>query len=174
MRFHCPRFICITGILFRDNFFVEIIKVIRLMTNDDIDQVFFIDQESFPNPWPKHSYRYEINDNENSRAWVLEVNTDQKKEIAAIAVLWIILDEVHIGTIAVHPGFRGMGLGKHFLSEILEKAFEEGVIKAFLEVRESNEKAIKLYQELGFTIDGVRKGYYRDNHEDALMMSCEL
>jgi ribosomal-protein-alanine N-acetyltransferase len=57
---------------------------------------------------------------------------------------------------------------------MLERAFEEGVIKAFLEVRKSNEAAIHLYESLGFKIDGVRKGYYRDNREDALMMSCEI
>lgn len=146
------------------------------MNNDDIDQVIWIDEESFPNPWPRHSYHYEINQNANSRAWVLEVVKGEggKKEIAAMAVLWIVLDEVHIGTIAVHPSYRGVGLGKFFLTRILEKTFEEGVIKAFLEVRKSNQAAIRLYQSLGFTIDGIRKEYYRDNREDALMMSCEI
>ncbi len=104
----------------------------------------------------------------------MEVNQGENKVIVAMAVLWLVLDEVHIGTIAVHPGYRGIGLGKIFLTEILEKAFEEGVIKAFLEVRKSNEAAIHLYQSMGFKVDGVRKEYYRDNREDALMMSCEI
>ncbi len=144
------------------------------MTNEDIDQVVQIDEESFPNPWPKHSYHYEINENVNSRAWVMEVNQGENTEVVAMAVLWLVLDEVHIGTIAVHPNYRGIGLGKIFLSEILERAFEEGVIKAFLEVRKSNEAAIHLYENMGFKVDGVRKEYYRDNREDALMMSCEI
>lgn len=144
------------------------------MTNEDIDQVIQIDEESFPNPWPKHSYFYEINENTNSRAWVMEIDSGDKKEIIAMAVLWLVLDEVHIGTIAVHPNYRGIGMGKIFLSEILENAFEEGVIKAYLEVRKSNEVAIHLYESMGFQIDGVRKEYYRDNREDALMMSCEI
>jgi ribosomal-protein-alanine N-acetyltransferase len=144
------------------------------MTEEDIEQVVLIDEESFPNPWPKHSYHYEIKENTNSRAWVMEIDSGDKKEIVAMAVLWLVLDEVHIGTIAVHPNYRGFGLGKIFLSEMLERAFEEGVIKAFLEVRKSNEAAIHLYESLGFKIDGVRKGYYRDNREDALMMSCEI
>ncbi|MAT42026.1 MAG: ribosomal-protein-alanine N-acetyltransferase [Anaerolineaceae bacterium] len=148
--------------------------IIRFMTNEDIDQVIQIDEESFPNPWPKHSYFYEINENTNSRAWVMEIDSGDKKEIIAMAVLWLVLDEVHIGTIAVHPNYRGIGMGKIFLSEILENAFEEGVIKAYLEVRKSNEVAIHLYESMGFQIDGVRKEYYRDNREDALMMSCEI
>lgn len=144
------------------------------MTNEDIDQVVQIDEESFPNPWPKHSYHYEINENVNSRAWVMEVNQGENTEVVAMAVLWLVLDEVHIGTIAVHSNYRGIGLGKIFLSEILERAFEEGVIRAFLEVRKSNEAAIHLYENMGFKVDGVRKEYYRDNREDALMMSCEI
>lgn len=144
------------------------------MQEKDIDSVLKIDQLSFPNPWPKHSYEYEINQNDNSRAWVMELSSNQKKTIVAMAILWVVLDEVHIGTIAVHPDFRGLGFGEKFLTEILENAFNDGVIKAFLEVRRSNENAIKLYKKLGFIIDGIRKGYYRNNQEDALLMSCEL
>ncbi len=148
--------------------------IIRPMIVDDIDQVIMIDQLSFPNPWPKHSYLYEINENKNSRPWVLEIIEQGQNRIAGMAVLWVVLDEVHIGTIAIHPDFRKKGLGKIFLTNILEQAFEEGVIKAFLEVRKSNIAAIQLYRELEFVIDGVRKEYYRDNNEDAYLMSCEL
>ena len=146
----------------------------REMRLSDVDQVLEIDRLSFPNPWPAKSYHYEVTENENSRAWVAVDDASGKVIVIAMAVIWIILDEAHIGTIAVHPDYRGKGLGFRFLSETMESAKKEGVIKAFLEVRKSNIAAIAIYEHLAFVVDGVRKGYYRDNQEDALLMSCDL
>jgi len=145
----------------------------RKMNVEDIEAVQEIDGLSFANPWPIHSYEFEILKNENSRSWVFEEKSDSEKRIIAMAVVWHIIDEAHIGTIAVHPNFRKESVGKLFLACILYEAVNENIEKCFLEVRESNLAAQKMYNGFGFIVDGVRKRYYSDNHEDALMMCLE-
>lgn len=144
------------------------------MTLSDIPSVMEIDNLSFPNPWPKHAFEYEITQNLNSRPWIGSIINDVEEIICAFAVFWNIIDETHIGTIAIHPDFRNLGLGVIFLRKLLLVSKEEGMIRALLEVRESNLLAIKLYKKFGFEIDGVRKKYYRDNGENALLMSTSL
>jgi len=147
---------------------------IRSMTLEDVEVVHQIDLLSFSTPWPARSYKYEVSQNKAARCWVIEVSgEDEQKQIAAMAVLWFIVDEIHIATIAVHPDFRGRGFGKWLLAHALLAASEEGACKAFLEVRSGNMTAQKLYREFGFEIAGVRPRYYRDNMEDALLMTLE-
>lgn len=141
--------------------------VIRKMTETDLEQVIAIDQVSFPLPWPKRSFHYELTDNFTSRSWVAEVGG----QIAGMMVGWLIVDELHVATIATHPDFRGCGIGKKMLVHALLSARDEGAIRAFLEVREHNAVAISMYQSLGFVEDGRRKEYYKDNNEDAILMS---
>lgn len=141
--------------------------LIRKMTEDDLEQVIAIDQVSFSLPWPARSFHYEITSNEVSRSWVLEC----EGRIAAMMVGWLMVDELHVATIATHPDFRRRGLGKKILVHALLAAQEEGVIRAFLEVREKNEAAQNLYRNLGFVEDGRRKEYYKDTMEDAILMS---
>ena len=147
---------------------------IRPMIMTDIHNVLEIDKSSFPNPWPVHSYEYEILKNENSRPWVAEVSNAGNKQICGMAVIWNIVGEAHIGTIAIHPDFRETGLGKILLTSILLSAIDEGLESGYLEVRESNVAAINLYKMIGFNFDGVRKKYYRDNQENAILMSIKL
>jgi ribosomal-protein-alanine N-acetyltransferase len=80
---------------------------------------------------------------------------------------------LHVATIATHPDFRRQGLGKKILVHALLAARDEGVIRAFLEVRERNEAAQNLYRILGFVEDGRRKEYYKDTMEDAILMSVD-
>jgi len=143
--------------------------VIREMTLDDLEQVVAIDQLSFSLPWPVRSFQFELTDNEASRCWV----TDLDGRIVAMLVGWFIVDELHVATIATHPEFRGQGFGKSILFHALQAAREEGAIKSFLEVRESNEVAQKMYIKFGFVEDGRRAGYYKDNGEDAILMSLD-
>ena len=103
----------------------ELQYMFREMRLSDVDQVLEIDRLSFPNPWPAKSYHYEVTGNENSRAWVAVDDASGKVIVIAMAVIWIILDEAHIGTIAVHPDYRGKGLGFRFLSETMESAKKE-------------------------------------------------
>lgn len=144
------------------------------MTLDDLPAVIEIDQLSFPNPWPKNSYRYEILENENSVCWVAGLEHFGAEKIIAMAVIWIILDEIHIGTIAIHPDFRNQGFGTIFLGKILSEAAKAGLERALLEVRRSNQAALNLYKKFGFEVDGIRKKYYQDNREDAILMSAPL
>jgi len=86
-------------------------------------------------------------------------------------VLWLIIDEAHIGTIAVHPDFRRLGLGQMLLAHALLRAAGEGVTRVFLEVRRGNISAQMMYQKFGFILDGVRPRYYQDTGEDAFLLS---
>jgi ribosomal-protein-alanine N-acetyltransferase len=94
-------------------------------------------------------------------------------KIAAMLVLWFIIDEAHIATIAVHPDFRRQGIGEQILLHALRAAHSEGAQRAFLEVRAGNFAAQAMYRKYGFEMAGVRPGYYKDNNEDALLMDLE-
>jgi ribosomal-protein-alanine N-acetyltransferase len=143
--------------------------VIRRMALEDVPAVHEIDTLSFSLPWPERSFRFEVAENMAARAWVIE--TDRR--VAAMLVLWLIVDEAHIATIAVHPDFRRQGLGECLLLAALEAASAEGAMRAFLEVRAGNAAAQAMYKKYNFVVDGVRLHYYKDNNEDAILMSLE-
>ncbi|MFQ5922603.1 MAG: ribosomal protein S18-alanine N-acetyltransferase, partial [Anaerolineales bacterium] len=123
---------------------------------------------SFSNPWPERSYRYELTENPAAQLFVAKLDDG-----AVIAYLgyWLMGDEVHISTFAVQPEFRMQGIGGDLLRSALAVAAERGARVATLEVRESNDPAIRLYGKLGFEVVGSREGYYRDNNEDAIHMT---
>lgn len=141
--------------------------MIRKMTLDDIEQVIAIDRESFSLPWPERSFRFELTDNPASRCWVAEVDG----KIAGMIVVWLIVDEVHVATIATHPDFRRQGIAKNLLSHALQHLSTEGAQSSFLEVRASNLVAQEMYRKFGYEESGVRRHYYRDNDEDAILMT---
>ena len=143
--------------------------VIRKMTLDDLDQVIAIDQASFSLPWPERSFRFEITDNPAARCWVAEAAS----RVVAMLVLWLIVDEAHIATIASHPYFRRQGIGGAILVHALKAAAEQGARSAFLEVRASNLVAQEMYRKFGFVETVRRLRYYKDNGEDAVMMTLE-
>lgn len=140
---------------------------IRRMIEADLEQVTAIDQTSFSLPWPERSFRYELTDNFTSRSWVAEMDS----RVVALMVGWMIVDELHVATIATHPDYRTRGIGKKLLLHALHAARDEGATRSFLEVREGNAVAIQMYRSLGFVEDGRRKEYYKDNNEDAILMS---
>lgn len=144
-------------------------QIIRRMTLEDVPAVHKIDTLSFSLPWPERSFRFELTDNPVARGWVTEVNG----HIAAMLVLWFIIDEAHIATIATHPDFRRQGIGEQILLHALRAVRAEGARRAFLEVRAGNTAAQTMYKKYGFVVDGVRPKYYRDNNEDAILMSLE-
>jgi [ribosomal protein S18]-alanine N-acetyltransferase len=143
------------------------IMVIRPMSLQDVPEVHQIDVLSFSLPWPENSFRFEVAGNPASRSWVAEVDG----RIAAMLVLWFIIDEAHIATIATHPDFRRQGIGEKIMIEALVAARNEGATRAFLEVRAGNLGAQALYKKYGFIQDGLRAKYYKDNNEDAILMS---
>ena len=143
--------------------------IIRKMTLDDIEQVIAIDRMSFSLPWPERSFRFDLTDNPASRCWVAEIDG----KVVGMIVAWLIVDEVHVASIATHPDFRKQGVAKRLLAHTLQHLKEEGAQSSFLEVRASNFAAQELYRKFGYEESGVRPRYYKDNDEDALLMTLE-
>lgn len=153
---------------------VETPLSIRKMTPSDLERVIEIDRLSFSLPWPERSFHFEVEKNEAARAWIAEVtNNDGTTSIAGMIVGWLIVDEIHVATIAADPTHRREGIGRRLMLHLLHEAYKEGARKSFLEVRRSNEAARKMYCSLGYREDGVRPHYYQDNHEDAILMSLQ-
>jgi ribosomal-protein-alanine N-acetyltransferase len=142
---------------------------IRRMTLDDLPIVIELDRISFSLPWPERSFRFELTENVASRCWVAEVD----ERVVAMLVGWMLVDEIHIATIATHPDFRRQGIARKLLSHALMRAIEEGAQSSFLEVRESNLAAQEMYRQFGYQPTGLRKRYYKDNDEDAILMTLE-
>lgn len=146
--------------------------VIRPMTVEDLDQVLAIDKASFALPWPASAYRFELFENPSSQLWVAQAQSAEGvPAVIGMSVVWLILDEAHIATIAVHPDFRGQGIAQLLMSSSLAGAIRQGCTQATLEVRESNWQAQRLYNRFRFQLAGVRPRYYRDNNEDAWIMT---
>lgn len=142
---------------------------IRKMNLEDMEQVVAIDRMSFSLPWPERSFRYELTDNPASRCWVAE--TDGK--LIGMIVVWLIVDEAHVAALATHPDYRRQGIARQLLSHALLHLKNEGAQSSFLEVRQSNIAAQEMYRKFGYEKAGVRQRYYRDNDEDALLMTLE-
>lgn len=145
---------------------------IRPMQPEDLVNVHTIEQASFPTPWSLNSYRNELIGNPAANMWVAEMeNEDGGKQVIGMIVVWLIMDEAHVGTIAVDLTFRRQGVACQLLTTALLACSQKGAVTAALEVRESNLAAQALYQRFGFKLVGRRLRYYRDNHEDALLMN---
>lgn len=143
--------------------------VLRKMTVEDIPAVVALDQLSFSLPWPERSFRFELTENQASRCWVAEVDG----RIVGMIVNWLLVDEVHVATIATHPDYRRQGIAKKLLAHSLRHMSGEGAISSFLEVRESNSAARDMYRKFGYAETGRRKAYYKDNNEDAILMTLD-
>jgi ribosomal-protein-alanine N-acetyltransferase len=143
--------------------------VIRKMTLDDMPAVVDLDQKSFSLPWPERSFRYEITDNPASHCWVAEL----EERIVGMVVVWLIASEAHVATLATHPDFRRRGIAERLLSYALRQLRRKGARSSFLEVRDSNRAAQAMYRKFGYIETGRRPRYYRDNDEDAILMSLD-
>ncbi len=145
---------------------------IRPMRVDDLAQVQEIDRLSFSLPWSESAFRYELLENPCSLLWVAELAQDDGSPIVVgCVVVWLIMDEAHIATIAVHPAHRQKGIAKRLMAEVLRAVIERGALLATLEVREHNLAAQRLYRRFGFEVVGRRPRYYKDNQEDAILMT---
>ncbi len=142
---------------------------VRDMTLNDIEAVYAIEHTTFSIPWSKESLIHDISNNPCARYLVIQYNDT----IVGYAGIWVILDEGHITNIAISADYRGRGFGSILSSSLLEYASSLGVNYVTLEVRKSNLIAQKLYKSLGFIKLSVRKEYYEDNREDALLMVCD-
>ena len=147
---------------------------IRKMEASDIQPVIVLDRQSFSLPWPESAFHYEVEKNTASRCWVAELDNAAKNPVlVGMIVVWLILDEVHIATIAVNSTFRQLHIGQRLLAHTLIDAIDLGAKKAFLEVRKGNLAARELYRKFGFIEVGVRRWYYQDNREDAILLNLE-
>lgn len=139
---------------------------IRRMMDEDLDVIDGLEKSIFTSPWPRSEYLYEIHENPYGNPYVL-IEDD---EIVAYFDYWIIFDRAEIATIGVKEEYRHLGYGQKMMNYIVEQAELNGCENVTLEVRVSNDKAIKLYEKNGFININTRKNYYDDNHEDAYLM----
>ena len=150
----------------KDLSFLGQIKYHR-MGSEHLDQVAFIERESFHTPWSKDTFSYEIKFNTFAHYMVALAD---KKKVAGYAGMWIIMDEAHITNVAVQKKQRGRGLGLELMQRMIAWALTLGAMRMTLEVRPSNTPARSLYATLGFKERGVRKKYYADTGENAIIM----
>jgi len=161
--------------------------VIRPMEERDIPAVMAIERVSFPSPWPESAYYYELRHGRDSRFYVLQRAPAEEaatwgdrlrgalrlRELPAVlgyAGLRFRAGTAHLSTIAIHPDWRGWGLGEFLLLTVLERAIQHGAQRVTLEVRPSNRVAQRLYAKVGFVYTGARPAYYRDGEDAWLMM----
>ena len=165
--------------------------IVEPMRLRDITAVMEIEHDSFPTPWSARAYRHELLDNDLSRYFVVRqrrmesprldllsrirysLGAGTRPPILGYGGFWMMAGEAHISTIAVQPDWRRLGIGELLLVAMLDRATELEADMATLEVRVSNVTAQNLYRKYGFRQVGLRRRYYRDSDEDALIMSTE-
>lgn len=143
--------------------------VIEPMSVDDLEEVQRIEETSFSTPWPPNAYRSELMT--NRLASYLVGRADGR--IVAYGGMWLMVDEAHLTTFAVHPGWRRQRIGERLLLAFFDLARDQHARELTLEVRLSNLSARRLYEKYGFRPVGLRPRYYSDNNEDALIMTTD-
>ena len=139
-----------------------------LASRDEIDAVLAIEQASFTSPWTKEMYLSELENPDVSYFYLAK--TADSRVIVGFCSFWRVLDELHINNLAVMPEYRRAGAATALLTRVLEDGAKMGARRATLEVRHSNQPAQRLYERFGFTVAGVRRGYYSNPVEDALVL----
>jgi len=145
---------------------------IRRMREEDLGEVRAIEVLSFPNPWSESTFRGEIQNAPISRPLVVIRRPEER--VVGYIIYWHIGEDVQINNVAVHPDVRGKGVGEALLRFVIEKVRDKGATFISLEVRMSNAAAQALYRKLGFDVLGVRKNYYTNPDEHALLMGLML
>ena len=143
----------------------------RKMTIEDVPAVHAIELATFSTPWTLASFYYEMTENQYSHYLVAESDS---REIIGFCGIWLVIDAAQITNVAVVNSVRGQGIGEGLMREAVRIAKEANMDVMSLEVRVTNTVAQNLYRKLGFQEGGLRKGYYTDNHEDALVMWVKL
>lgn len=143
---------------------------IEIMKMKDLDDVLEIEHRCFTNPWSRYAFACELRDNDFSRYIVAKVGD----KIVGYGGMWMVLNEAHVTNVGVLPEYRGEGIGELIMRSLIAIAKDNGAEKMTLEVRKSNYVAQNLYSKLGFEPCGIRRGYYVDNKEDAVIMWLNL
>ena len=139
--------------------------VIEEMKVDDIDGVFEVEKNCFEDYWSKDSFKKELS---NNLAKYLVAKVDGK--VAGYVGIWFVVDEGHITNVAVHEDYRGQKIGDQLIKELVQVCTDNKIVSMTLEVRTSNTVAQNLYRKYGFKMAGIRKEYYSNNKEDAIIM----
>jgi [ribosomal protein S18]-alanine N-acetyltransferase len=142
-------------------------RIEPLVSPQQIDQVLAIEEASFTNPWTRDMY---LADLENEGVSYCYLAQDDSGHIVGFCSVWRVAEELHINNLAVRPEFRRRGVGTALLTYALREAARFGVRRATLEVRRSNDAARLLYERFGFSVAGIRRGYYSKPIEDALVL----
>ncbi|MDQ0999793.1 ribosomal-protein-alanine N-acetyltransferase [Neobacillus niacini] len=140
--------------------------VFRYMKEEDLDQILEVEHASFATPWSREAFYNEIYNNKFAVYIVLE----EDDKIIGYCGAWVVIDEAHVTNLAILPYYRGKKLGEALLRKMMTVAKDMGARRMTLEVRVTNNVAQSLYRKLGFQNGGIRKNYYTDNQEDALVM----
>jgi [ribosomal protein S18]-alanine N-acetyltransferase len=138
-----------------------------LQGDADLDEVAALEDRCFTNPWTREMLVRELASADVAHVFVLRL---PGAPVAAFVSCWIVADELHVNTIAVDTPFRRRGLARLLMRHVMEAAAQKGAVRATLEVRASNEAARKLYESLGFRVTAVRRRYYTQPEEDALVL----
>ena len=139
---------------------------IEKMTPADLDRVMEIETLSYRTPWSRRAFLSELTENSYAHYFVAR----HRGKIVGYVGMWVILEEAHITNIAVDPAYRRQKVAWRLLEDMFRRAKELGATRMTLEVRVSNVNAQDLYRKLGFVDRGIRKGYYTDTNEDAIIM----
>jgi ribosomal-protein-alanine N-acetyltransferase len=139
---------------------------VEVMQMKDLDEVMEVEQRCFTTPWSRYSFTCELKDNQFSHYIIAK----HLGKIIGYGGMWIILDEAHVTNVGVLPEYRGLGVGELLMRSLMAAAKTRGAKKMTLEVRKSNYVAQNLYSKLGFEPIGIRRGYYLDDREDAVIM----
>ena len=145
------------------------VLLVRPMRVADLAAVQLIERSSFTTPWPSQAYRQELESNRLAQYVVALMGA----EIVGYGGIWLMVDEAHVTTFAVHPRYRRRYIGERLLLALIDLARARQAREATLEVRLSNLPARRLYEKYGFRPVGIRPRYYSDNGEDALIMTTE-
>ncbi len=144
---------------------------VDFMKKEDLDQVLAIEQASFSMPWSRNLFLAELRNRAVSTSLVALAGNPAERVVTGYIVFWSVEDEMHILNLATAPAFRRQAVAKGLVRAGLRHAYGRGARRAFLEVRASNAPAQKLYLDLGFTGSFVRRGYYDEPVEDAVVMA---
>jgi ribosomal-protein-alanine N-acetyltransferase len=145
---------------------------IELMKKSDIEQVFAIEQASFNMPWSRNLFLSEFRSPLVS-SLLVSLDKTPDRTVTGYIVFWNVSDEMHILNLAVSPEVRRQGIARELLYAALKRARGRGAKRAFLEVRASNTAALAFYAGVGFTGTSLRRAYYDDPVEDAIVMTLE-
>ena len=141
----------------------------RKMEPSDLDEIVKIERASFSSPWSTRFFLEELRV-PCARSLLAQI----EERVVGYVIYWELPAELDVHNLAVHPNYRRQGIGRSLLSVTIGEARNRGASRISLEVRRSNESAQSLYWSLGFVTRGVRRGYYLDNGEDALVMVLEM